>query len=120
MLVEDGTLEATSLVLLLLCVHTVVKYAFCVLFFLHLQKSGSGSPAQVVDVWAQFGLVTERSPQGLCSICLEDFDQESKVVNLGCKHSFHDVCIRNWLSKRASCPQCRRRAKSANLTISEV
>jgi hypothetical protein len=42
-----------------------------------------------------------------CAICLEVFNQESKVNKLKCGHIYHKKCIIEWLSKDYSCPNCR-------------
>jgi hypothetical protein len=43
-----------------------------------------------------------------CSICLEDFDDESKLRLLKCEHSFHTECIDKWLTDcNYKCPVCR-------------
>jgi len=41
-----------------------------------------------------------------CSICLEDFVADEKLLITGCKHYYHDDCIRPWLRCNASCPLC--------------
>lgn len=45
----------------------------------------------------------------MCPICLEDDENESKVVKLECKHDFHEQCLyecyKNNLNK---CPICRK------------
>jgi hypothetical protein len=41
-----------------------------------------------------------------CSICLEHIHKNKKT--LACKHSFHVVCIDNWLKVNFNCPICRR------------
>mmetsp|Transcript_32649 Transcript_32649/g.63058 ORF Transcript_32649/g.63058 Transcript_32649/m.63058 type:complete len:226 (+) Transcript_32649:177-854(+) len=47
-----------------------------------------------------------------CSICLEELDPESLVVQLPCSHAFHPRCAESWLTqcptvKCATCPMCR-------------
>lgn len=42
-----------------------------------------------------------------CSICLEVFDEGSKVNKFKCGHIYHKKCIIEWLSKDDSCPNCR-------------
>lgn len=42
-----------------------------------------------------------------CSICLECYVKKDKIVNLECDHIFHKECIKLWLNKNNSCPQCR-------------
>ncbi len=42
----------------------------------------------------------------ICSICLEDLKDE-KCVILSCEHIYHKDCIKKWLKKNDSCPNCR-------------
>jgi len=43
-----------------------------------------------------------------CSICLDDFNEESKLRLLKCEHGFHIKCIDEWLQKyNYNCPVCR-------------
>ena len=42
-----------------------------------------------------------------CSICLEKYVQNDKIMSLECNHSFHDACIKLWLKNNNTCPQCR-------------
>ena len=42
-----------------------------------------------------------------CSICLETYIKNDKVINLNCDHTYHKDCIKLWLSKNNTCPQCR-------------
>jgi len=42
-----------------------------------------------------------------CSICLDEFDDEKKIIKLKCNHQFHEECINDWLKKKSSCPYCR-------------
>jgi hypothetical protein len=41
-----------------------------------------------------------------CSICLEHIHKNNK--SLICGHSFHVICIDNWLNVNFNCPICRR------------
>lgn len=44
-----------------------------------------------------------------CNICMDDYNIGDKIVQLGCKHIFHEDCIRNWLcNERVTCPVCRK------------
>jgi hypothetical protein len=70
--------------------------------------------------------------QETCSICLNEFEDlsvnnEEKVENkktapnkldntnnickLECSHHFHIGCVENWLTKHATCPNCRTKCK---------
>lgn len=42
-----------------------------------------------------------------CSICLEKYKVNDKIMNLKCRHSFHKDCINIWLKDNNTCPQCR-------------
>merc|ERR1711997_1042713 len=47
-----------------------------------------------------------------CGICLGDFETGSSIVQLPCKHCFHDGCANQWLAQcmmvsKATCPLCR-------------
>ena len=42
-----------------------------------------------------------------CSICLEKYKVNDKILNLNCRHSFHKDCINIWLKDNNTCPQCR-------------
>ncbi|KAK2645567.1 hypothetical protein Ddye_020762 [Dipteronia dyeriana] len=52
------------------------------------------------------------STDGVCSVCLEDFDQTeifpaADGKQVPCGHVFHAACISSWLSICNSCPLCR-------------
>lgn len=43
-----------------------------------------------------------------CVICAEEIGEVgTPVVALACEHTFHEECIRRWLTKRHTCPTCR-------------
>ena len=42
-----------------------------------------------------------------CIICLENFVNSDKIINLSCLHMFHDECIRKWLIENNFCPICK-------------
>ncbi len=42
-----------------------------------------------------------------CSICLEKFIKDEKILKTPCSHFFHELCIREWLKISKSCPVCR-------------
>lgn len=45
----------------------------------------------------------------ICVICLKEYIAEDMIGTLRCKHSYHDVCIKKWLTKtiKKDCPMCR-------------
>lgn len=43
-----------------------------------------------------------------CSICLEEYDTENKIIKFNnCSHFYHTVCLENWLKVNSKCPLCK-------------
>lgn len=42
-----------------------------------------------------------------CSICQEEFEANEEMGRLGCSHSYHVYCIKQWLSQKNTCPVCK-------------
>lgn len=42
-----------------------------------------------------------------CTICLQEFDDERRVVTLPCGHDFDDECVLKWFETNHACPLCR-------------
>jgi hypothetical protein len=42
-----------------------------------------------------------------CPICLNNFKQKEMVTTLNCKHTIHNVCIKEWGHYKQECPLCR-------------
>lgn len=42
-----------------------------------------------------------------CVICFEEYKEGDIIIELECKHVYHDPCISKWLQKDLSCPMCR-------------
>lgn len=42
-----------------------------------------------------------------CIICFEEYKEGDIIIELECKHIYHDPCISKWLQKDLSCPMCR-------------
>ena len=42
-----------------------------------------------------------------CTICLEEFQQNEKVIALPCLHYFHKKCIKKWMERKKECPICK-------------
>jgi len=43
-----------------------------------------------------------------CPICLENFQEKTKINRLPCEHGFHVKCIGTWIAEHSdSCPICR-------------
>ena len=43
----------------------------------------------------------------MCTICQEEYNDETEVLCLPCTHLFHEKCIDGWLGKSIECPNCR-------------
>ena len=53
-------------------------------------------------------LTKEIKSDDMCSICLDDYKEPSKVIQLECSHLFHYNCIYEWIFNKNSCPICRK------------
>jgi len=55
-------------------------------------------------------LVLPQLPES-CAICIEPMNKDNGNAKLtsmeGCGHTFHETCIRAWLTKKQQCPCCR-------------
>jgi hypothetical protein len=66
-----------------------------------------GVQTSVADLTTEVLPSTNASHTVTCAVCLEDYDDGDKLVELVCGHLFHDSCIRGWLAKHKLCPMCR-------------
>ncbi|KAL3835231.1 hypothetical protein ACJIZ3_009967 [Penstemon smallii] len=42
-----------------------------------------------------------------CSICRKETIQGLQVIRMPCSHTFHGICIFQWLARKPTCPLCR-------------
>lgn len=42
-----------------------------------------------------------------CSICLDNYGTDEKIVKLECSHLYHMKCITEWSKQKKECPICR-------------
>ena len=42
-----------------------------------------------------------------CPICLDKYEINDKIISLNCNHKFHKDCLKLWIKKNNTCPQCR-------------
>ena len=42
-----------------------------------------------------------------CTICLEDMSIGQPSLTIRCGHTFHHVCVVQWLARSNKCPTCR-------------
>jgi len=52
-------------------------------------------------------MVPDDLKKDTCSICLDEFQLETNLIILTCKHVFHEECITAWLKQHGNCPTCR-------------
>ena len=45
-----------------------------------------------------------RNDDNTCSICLEE--QAETVATPGCRHVFHEACMKRWMEQKDTCPLC--------------
>jgi len=51
----------------------------------------------------------EAKEEGSCMICLDTIDNADYQCTLDCTHTYHDVCIQQWLiMEKPECPICRK------------
>tara|TARA_B100001093_G_scaffold500131_1_gene550240 strand:+ start:4565 stop:5110 length:546 start_codon:yes stop_codon:yes gene_type:complete len=65
-------------------------------------------------------LTTEAECGTQCSICLENFTNESNVINLDCNHLFHRDCIIQWFRRHSTCPVCRHSQNNEETQTTEM
>lgn len=41
-----------------------------------------------------------------CSICLESLQKTLRIVTK-CDHTFHKICLEDWMKENNTCPLCR-------------
>lgn len=50
-----------------------------------------------------------------CAICKCDFEENEKLTETPCKHTFHSACINYWLDNKSNkCPVCRKECGKAH------
>lgn len=48
---------------------------------------------------------TKEDTKENCSVCLSQ--KEGTLIELECRHSFHESCVAHWMDTRGTCPVCR-------------
>ncbi|KAG0729287.1 E3 ubiquitin-protein ligase TTC3 [Chionoecetes opilio] len=71
-----------------------------------------GSGAKTEPVW-QGPNKEEVVKEDSCSICLEPLNS-SPSQTLACQHTFHALCIKDWIKIQSNCPNCRKFALMPN------
>lgn len=42
-----------------------------------------------------------------CAICQFKYKNNDRLIELKCKHEFHDICLTKWFNKQQYCPICK-------------
>ena len=42
-----------------------------------------------------------------CPMCMDIFEEDEKIMQVTCKHIFHNDCVKEWLKMSNTCPKCR-------------
>merc|ERR1711998_381569 len=86
---------------------------------MHIHEQPKGKPADpdIVATLKTFEYQPASPPQD-CSVCHEDLAQDDVVIELPCRHLFHQACLAPWLERANTCPSCRYEltAKNAKTT----
>lgn len=68
----------------------------------------STSPRQVAESLPVEKYSPDKHLENSCPVCMLDFDPDSEVKVLPCRHNFHPACIDQWLiESKCICPMCR-------------
>ena len=43
-----------------------------------------------------------------CSICLQDYATDERLLRLPCDHEAHAACLTEWMRTKGKCPMCRK------------
>ena len=50
--------------------------------------------------------IKSNSDNNKCTICQEDFKNDSSIITTKCKHIFHFGCFKNWVFNNIITPKC--------------
>lgn len=76
------------------------------MFRLHVEPSGLNE-SQLNRVKELEEIVPVALIGESCTICLEQFSRNHKIISLDCNHTFHSSCILRWYQDHVTCPVCR-------------
>ena len=43
---------------------------------------------------------------GVCTVCIDSFEPEQRILILACQHKFHYECVDAWMERSFTCPRC--------------
>jgi len=65
-------------------------------------------PRDILDKLPEVSFMELKTDETTCSICMEDFEADTKIRKISCCHLFHTKCLDTWLSENYKCPVCRK------------
>ncbi|KAF9920876.1 hypothetical protein FBU30_009184 [Linnemannia zychae] len=72
------------------------------------QHGPVGATDEIINAIPHHTLTDEELEAKLeCSVCKEEFTKSDTLLQLPCKHIFHEDCIKPWLKVSGTCPTCR-------------
>ncbi|CAG9323197.1 unnamed protein product [Blepharisma stoltei] len=71
-----------------------------------------------IHAWRDLKNVIEDTE--ICVVCLENFEEESKVRKLICDHVFHAECIDEWFKQHKFCCVCRKDCEAVENLFSKI
>lgn len=93
---------------------TLSSVLFCVIFYNVVQQCRQNYHNELTERLCNRRSVEKKnimyeigSSPRTCSICLEDFTENTPLIQLNCNHMYHPDCINGWLQRQSSCPLCR-------------
>lgn len=88
----------------------------------HNDASGNFfDPVPVVPTGEQIASAVERNvsvAETTCAICQENVTDATRIR--ACGHSFHDLCIMQWLGVNTRCPVCRHDVRNLQTAVRNV
>lgn len=82
-----------------------LRFLFDMLNEVSLAEEDESMPEEEIDM-----LPAVMRLQDSCAVCLQERG-EDVARQLPCGHTFHDLCLRNWLKLKATCPICKQSAR---------
>lgn len=67
-------------------------------------------PPQSQSQSPSYSVILNREPgdsNETCSICFEEYKNDTPIAITQCQHSYHLSCIESWLERKRDCPICR-------------
>ncbi|KAG0320451.1 hypothetical protein BGZ97_000163 [Linnemannia gamsii] len=72
------------------------------------QHGPVGATDEIINAIPHHNLTDEElEAKTECSVCKDEFAKEDNLLQLPCKHIFHEDCIKPWLKVSGTCPTCR-------------